>query len=141
MADEPKPSGLLPFVRHMLVCEHAEPARNNPRRANVFGIFANVIVKAGTDAFPLGLGLTVYAMISDCRRNVTARLLVTEAETEEVCYTGVPYKVSLSSDPLEVHGLIFRIAECVIPREGLYWIELEFDGVPIAEEPILVKVR
>jgi hypothetical protein len=132
---------LLPFVRHMLVCEHAEAARHNPRRANIFGVFANVVVKAQRGGFPFSLGFSLYVMLSDCRGGGTARVVVTEAESEEVRYSSVPYTVLLGSDPLQIHGLFFRVAECLIPREGLYWIEFEFDGVSIAEEPLLVNMR
>ena len=141
MADEQRPSGLLPFVRHMLVCEHAEAAAHNPRRTNIFGIFANLFLRADLGSFPCGLGFSVYVMLSDCRRSGTARILVTEAESAQICYSGVPFRVSLSADPLEVYGLVFHVSECTIPREGLYWVELEFDGVPIGLESLSVKSR
>jgi len=80
-------------------------------------------------------------MLSDCRRSGSGRIIVSEASSGEVCYDGVPFHVVLSPDPLEIYGLFFRIAECVIPRTGLYWVEFEFDGVQIGEEPILVKMR
>ena len=91
--------------------------------------------------FPCILGCTVYLMLSDCRRSGSGRIIVIEAVSGEVCYSGVPFHVSLSSDPLVTYGLIFRIAECSIARAGLYWVEFEFDGVSIGQEPILVKVR
>ena len=141
MTDEQKPSSLLPFVRHMLVCEHAEPSARNPLRTNVFGIFANAVVKGDAGSFPCSLGFSVYVMLSDCRRSGSGRVVVTEAESAGVCYNGIPFQIALSADPLEIHGLVFRIAECVIPRAGLYWIEFEFDGVSIGQEPILVKTR
>ena len=141
MADQDKPSGLLPLVRHMLVCEHAEATPSNPRRANIYALFANVVVKNVAGAFPCRIGFSVYVMLTDCRRSGTGRIVVTEASSGEVCYNGIPFQVVLSSDPLEVYGLVFRIADCVIPRAGLYWIEFEFNGVPIGQEPILVKVR
>ena len=141
MRDESKHGGLLPFVRHMLICEHAEAAKNNPRRANIYGVFANLLVSGGDAAFPCTLGFTVYVMLTDCRRSGTARILVSEAVSGDVCYKGVRFQVELSSDPLEIYGLFFRIAECVVPRAGLYLVEFEFDGVPIREEAVLVKSR
>jgi hypothetical protein len=141
MTDDSNKTGLLPFVRHMLICEHAEAAPNNARRANIYGVFANVMVKGGESAFPCRIGFTVYVMLSDCRRSGNGRIIVTEAASGEACYNGAPFQIVLSSDPLEVYGLFFRITECVIHRAGLYWVVFEFDGVSIGEEPILVKVR
>jgi hypothetical protein len=80
-------------------------------------------------------------MLSDCRKSGTARIIVTEAESGDVCYGGAPYRIELSSDPLELYGLVFRVAQCQIPRAGVYWIEFEFDGVSIGQESILVSVR
>jgi hypothetical protein len=125
----------------MLVCEHAEADPRNPRRANLYGLFANVLVKGGTETFPCSFGFTVYVMLSDCRHSGSGRVVVTEAATGEICYNGEPYEVALSSNPLEVYGLFFRIAECVVPRAGLYWVEFEFDGALIGQEPLLVKAR
>jgi hypothetical protein len=141
MADEPKTRGLLPFVRHMLVCEHAEPARHNPRRTNIFGVFSKVFLDAESGRFPCTLGFSVYVMLSDCRKSGYARIIVTEAESGEVCYSAAPFRVELSPDPLELYGLVFRISQCVIPRAGVYWIELEFDGVSIGQESIRLNVR
>jgi hypothetical protein len=141
LADENKQGRLLPFVRHMLICEHAEAAKNNPRRANIYGVFANMVVSGDEAVFPCTLGFTVYVMLTDCRRSGAARILVTEAVSGDVCYKGVRFQVNLSSDPLEIYGLFFRITECVIPRAGLYLVEFEFDGIRIGEEAILVKVR
>lgn len=141
MLESDKPSELLPYVRHMLVCEHAEPSAHNPLRTNVFGIFATAVVNSNAASFPCSFGFSVYVMLSGCRRSGRGRIVVSEAESAEVCYNGVPFQVALSADPLEIYGLVFRIAECVIPRVGLYWIEFEFDGVSIGQEPILVKLR
>ena len=125
----------------MFVCEHAEPARNNPRRANVFGVFANVILPGNEATFPWGFGFSVYAMLTECRGSGTGRIVVTEAETGELIHGGTPQHILLGIDPLEVHGVIFRIPECRLPRPGLYWIEFEFDGAVLWQEPILVAVR
>ena len=131
----------FPVVRHMLVCEHAEAASHNPRRTNVYGIFSNVFLDATSGHFPFGFGFSLFVMLSDCRRSGTARIVVTEAENADVCYGGVPFHISLQDDPLEVYNLVFRVIQCTIPRAGLYWVELEFEGVVIGQEPFLVKVR
>jgi hypothetical protein len=125
----------------MLVCEHAEPARHNRLRTNIYGVIANVFLDAEAGRFPCGFGFSVYVMLSDCRGSGTARIIATEAESGEVCYSDVPFRIELSSDPLEIFGFVFRVPQCLIPRPGVYWIELEFEGVLIGQEPILVSVR
>lgn len=135
------PNNLLPFVRHMLICEHAEPSRHNPRRADIFGLFANVVLRDGLARFPCSIGFSVYVMLTDCRQDGVGRIVVSDAESGEACYSGIPHRVLLNANPLEVHGVIFRIPECHLPRPGLYWIELEFNGTVLCQEPILLAVR
>ena len=44
-------------------------------------------------------------------------------------------------DPLEVHGAIFRVPQCMLPRPGVYWIEFEFEATVLWQEPILIVLR
>jgi hypothetical protein len=141
LKDESKPGGLLPFVRHLIVCEHAEAASHNPRRANLFGVLANVVLPGESAHFPCGFGFSVYVMLSECRGDGVGRIIVSEAESGETIHSGTPHRILVGRDPLEVHGVIFRIYECMLPRPGLYWIEFEFDGAILWQEPILVVVR
>jgi hypothetical protein len=141
MTDEQKPSGLFPFVRHMIVCEHAEPSRNNPRRANLFAVLANVILPSESASFPCGFGFSVYVMLTECRGDGIGRIVVSEGESGDIIHSGMPHRILLGTDPLEVHGVIFRIPECSLPHPGLYWVEFEFDGAVLWQEPILVVVR
>ena len=141
MADETRPGIPLPFVRHMLVCEHAEPAPHNAKRANVFGLFSNIVLRGESARFPIGMGFTVYVVLTECRGDGTVRILVSDAESGEICYRGTPHRAKLSSNPLDVHAAIFRVSECMLTHPGLYWIEFEFEGVVLRQEPIHVVVR
>ena len=118
MSDELKPSGLLPFVRHILVCEHAEAAPNNPRRANIYGVFANVIVGRGEAAFPSRIGFTVYVMLSDCRRSGSGRITVTEAASGEACYNGVPFRWSYQRTRSRFMASFFESQNALFPVRG-----------------------
>lgn len=141
MSDELKPRLPLPYVRHMLICEHAEPSQHNPRRANIFGLFSNIVVRDESIRFPCRLGFTVYVALTECRGDGTGRIVVSDPESGDVCYRGAPHRLRFSRNPLEVHAVIFRVSECILPQPGLYWIEFEFDGVVLRQEPIQVVVR
>src|SRR5437868_66455 len=105
----------------MIVCEHAETARNNPRRANIFGVFANVVLPLEKASFPCGFSFSVYVMLSECRGDGVGRIIVSDGESNETIHGGLPHRLRLSTNPLDVHGAIFRVPECPLPRPGLYW--------------------
>ena len=141
MADESRPGIPLPYVRHMLVCEHAEPSPLNPRRANIYGLFSIIVIRTDSASFPCRFGFTVYIALTECRGDGTGRIVVSDPDAGEVCYRGAPHRIRLSANPLDVHAVIFRVSECVVPRPGLYWIEFEFEGVVLRQEPIQVVAR
>ena len=141
MADESKPSGLLPLVRHMIICEDAESSASNPRRTNVLGIFTNVVIRGEVTGFPRGLGFSVYLSLTECRHGGVGRIIVFDPESGDVIYAGMPHRLALGPDPLAVHEIIIRVPHCEIHRPGLYLIEFEFDGVVLYEQSLHVVVR
>ncbi|HEX5102957.1 MAG TPA: hypothetical protein VFV87_04055 [Pirellulaceae bacterium] len=141
MAEEAKPSGLLPFVRHMIVCEHAEPSPSNPRRTNVYGIFSSIVVHGDAGAFPRSVGFSVYLSLTECRGDGEGRVIVSDAESGDMCYAGAPHDIILSTNPLAIHEVIIRIPLCELPHPGVYLIAFEFDGVVLSQESLVVVVR
>jgi hypothetical protein len=125
----------------MIVCEHAESSRTNPHRVNVFGIVRNVVVQKANASFPHNFGFEVYVALTECRGPGTARIIVSHEESGQVCYGGVPHIIPLDADLLRVQHMVFRVPQCELPGPGLYWIELEIDGVVLKQEPIIVVVR
>src|SRR5438105_2409545 len=103
MANEQKPSGLLPFVRHMVLCEHAETPPSHPRRVNIYGVLTRAVALGDATKFPRFFGFSVYVTLSECRGDGTARIIVSEADSREVCYVGPPHNLRLGRDPLAVH--------------------------------------
>ncbi len=125
----------------MIVCEHAEAAIANPHRINVFGVIRNVVVRKDEASFPRNFGFTVYVALTECRGPGTARIIVSHEETDQVCYSGLPHIIPLTSDLLQVQHMVIRVPQCELPSSGVYWIQFEFESVILRQEPILVVVR
>src|SRR5438034_1245384 len=118
MTDERRPAGLSPYVRHMLLCDDARAAPNNPRKVTVYGLLSTIDV-AG--AFPANFGFSVYLLLTEGRGDGRARIRIVNAETDQVCYQGPDYRLVFAGDPLKVYGMVIRIAQCEFPSQGLYW--------------------
>jgi hypothetical protein len=61
------------------------------------------------------------------------------ADTAEVSYFGQGHEIEFGPDPLEVHGVVFRLPFCSFPRPGLYWVEFRFNDAALARQPLLVR--
>lgn len=79
--------------------------------------------------------------MTECRGDGTGRIIVSDAESGDVCYAGMPHRIVLSANPLAVHEIIIRVPSCELPRPGIYLIEFEFEGVVLAQESLVVQVR
>jgi len=141
VTDESKPSGLLPFVRHMVLCEHAEASPNNPRKTNILGVITRAVVTGNAADFPRNFGFTVYLLLTECRGDGRARIIVSEGESQRICYAGPAHALLLGPDPLALHEVIIRVPKCQIPQLGIYLVEFEFEGVVLSQESFSVAVR
>ena len=43
------------------------------------------------------------------------------------------------ASPLRTKGVVYRLDACVIPSEGLYWVELRYNGSVLDREALLVE--
>jgi hypothetical protein len=141
MANEKKPSGLLPFVRHMVLCEHAESQPDNPRRVNIYGVLTRAVALGDPSQFPRHFGFSVYMTLTECRHGGASRIVVSHADSHEVCYASQPQIMSFGIDPLAIHDIVIRVPSCKIPRPGVYLVEFEFDGVVLAQESFALVTR
>jgi hypothetical protein len=50
-----------------------------------------------------------------------------------------PRMLFLSTDPLEVVGITFRLRNCLYPEPGLYWVQFWYNGQMISQQPLMLR--
>jgi hypothetical protein len=132
-------AGLLPVVRHLLVCEDLiyDPAK--PRSLTIKNLLGK-IRSVSHPPYPLRYSqLCVYAQLTECRGTGEARLRIVETDTNILIYETPKLKVSFGNDPLKKHGLPFRIHDLLFPSAGLYLVEFWYNDVWLGEETFLLE--
>jgi hypothetical protein len=128
-----------PIVRHMLLCDDAQPDPGSPRKVNVCGL-VSIIQPEPDIPFPLSHPeLCVYLQVTGGRGAGQGRIVAVRADTDQVVFASAAHPITFGPDPLAVLGIVFRIQDCVFPEPGLYWIQFRFNGKTIAYQPLLVK--
>ena len=77
--------------------------------------------------------------IAGCRGAGQGWVEICHAESDQVVHRSRTLKLAFSSDPLVVQGLSIRIRDCSLPRPGLYDVQFWYNGVMVAQQPILAK--
>jgi hypothetical protein len=132
-------AGLLPVVRHLLVCEDLVYNPTKRQSVSLKNLLGN-IRPMSHPPYPLRYPqLCVYVQLSECRGDGEARLRVEEADTNTLIYQTPKIKISLGNDPLKKHGLPFRIRDLLFPSAGLYSVEFWYNDVWLGEETLLLE--
>ncbi|MFO0848036.1 MAG: hypothetical protein U0871_05700 [Gemmataceae bacterium] len=129
---------MTPFIRHMLLCDDVRPDPTRPRKVVIYGLVSTVRPTA-SGSYPLTTPLCVYLAMTSGRGHGTAQITVAAADTGERVYSGVPRDLAFDPDPLKVLGVVFRIPACTLPRPGLYWVELRYNGAVLAHQPLTAE--
>lgn len=128
---------MYPVVRQLLVCEDVRARPGSPNKVDVLGLMSAAGVSRG--AFPIRLMLTVYTVLTSGRGTGEARIVVPAADTDEEVYQSPAYSISFPPDPLRSRGVTFRVSACPFPEPGLYFVELRYNGVALAQVPFEVR--
>ena len=128
-----------PFVRHMLLCDHAQSHPGNSRKVNIFGLLHGIRSDGELSSFPLNHSFTVYLALTEGRGDGQMQIAVTLADTGKVVYESPAYSVEFDNDPLRVFGVIIHVTTCSFPHSGLYFVEFRYNGHVLARQPVEVK--
>jgi len=117
-------ANLPPFVRHMLLCEEVSRDPENPNRVNLYGL-TSTIRSTSNPPFPLlHPVLCVYLVLTGVRGVGEGQVVVVAADTDQPVFASQRHQLAFTlANPLDGHAAVFRIHDCVFPREGLYWVE------------------
>jgi hypothetical protein len=132
-------ASISPFVRHMLICDDARESPSDPRTINIYGLISQVRPTTNPPVYPLTVSFGVYLALTDGRGTGQGQIIVLNSDSGRIVYTGQSHQISFGSDPLMVHGVLFRISSCSFPESGLYWVEFRYNSQMIAREPLLVR--
>ena len=130
---------MRPVVRYMLVCEDWEADPGRELRLSVFGLVTNLI-SGDEPPFPMTHPqLCILLVLTECYRPGQFQIVCVSEEHGGRVFANPERVVNLPADPLRVHGVSFRIRDCVFPGPGFYSIQLLHDGVLVEERPIHVR--
>jgi hypothetical protein len=132
-------AGLLPIVRHMLVCEDIPVDPANPQRVTIVNPLSSVRSQS-QPPFPLRLRkLCVYVQLTECRGAAEVRLQIEPEDTQTAIFRTVSRRASFGNNPLQVFHMSLRIPGCTFPSAGLYWVQLCYNNMVIFQEPLRVE--
>jgi len=132
-------SSLVPFVRHMLLCDDVRRSPSDPRKVHVYGLFGDVRPTTSEAGYPLTVSFSIYLALTEGRGSGEGRIAISSADTGRLVYLGQPHRIEFGPDPLKVQGVIFRITSCSLPESGLYWVEFRYNNKTIAREPLRAR--
>jgi hypothetical protein len=130
---------VVPVVRYLIACEDIQTNPATPRKATLTNLIS-AIRSLQRPSFPLLYReLCVFVQMTECRGAADVRLSIAHADTNELVYPGRVWRASLPPDPLEVAGLPFRIRNVLFTKAGLYWIQFWYNGIVVAQQPIVLR--
>lgn len=128
---------LPPVVRYLVLCQDLLIDPHNAKNVSLVNLI-HAMRSTLTPPFPFAAEFCAFAALANCRGKGTFDLNVVDADTRVTIHQHPPKKVDFGADPLHVYGLPIRI-HCVFPDDGLYWVELLYNGEVVAQQNLLVE--
>ncbi len=131
-------SGIPPVVRHLLLCHSVRRNPDHPLAVDIVGVFSE-LRSSDDPPFPFHApAFGVYVQVANGRGGGECLLRVRYTDTGAVVYE-TSRAMTFPLNPLAVRALFFSLENCVFPRPGLYSIQLRFENILLAQEPLLVR--
>ena len=128
-----------PVVRLMLLCDDVRPDPDNPSKINALGL-VSTIHSFGEAAFPFRHPqLCVYLQLTGGRGTGEGRIVVVHADSDQTVLRAPLHTLKFGTDPLKVHGVLFRLLGCVFPEPDYYFFEFWYNDKAIARQPLFVR--
>jgi len=129
-------AGLLPVVRHLIVCEDIPAGTPRISLINLLGTLRS----SSQPPFPFRYPkFYVYARLTEGRGVGEVRLEIEETDTQKVIYKSGSRRYNFGNDPLKVFNISFRVRDCVFPAAGLYSVQLCYNDIVSFQEPLKVE--
>jgi hypothetical protein len=132
-------SSIRPVVRYLILCQDVVVDPTNPLQVTLINL-VTTIRSLSEPAFPvIRPQFCAFIQMTECRGAGDLRVEIVHADTGATVFRTKTQNVAFGSDPLEVVGLTFRIRNCLFPSAGLYWVQLWYNNVVLAQQAVVVR--
>jgi hypothetical protein len=129
----------LPVVRHLLLCRDVQSDAQEPYQLDVMGFTGRLRVPANATGQVAVARLCALAMLTEVRHAGLVQIGLFLADTGKVAYLGRQHRVVAGSSPLALLPVLIRLPSFFLPHAGLYMVEFRYNGIGIAQEPLIVR--
>ncbi len=130
---------LLPFVRHMILCQDWGVDDRASLLINVRGLLTS-IRSVEHPAYPLEYEeVCVLIFLTECRGTAEVLLACIDEESERVIYKSERHEIQIGHDPLAVIIFPFRVRGVRFSHPGVYRFELWYNGDALAEQTLRLR--
>ena len=133
------PVELHSVIRYLIVCEDIIHLGGASDRVSLINLISAIIPSVESPYPYLMPEFCVYAQATECRVSGEVVLEIVQEDTEDVVLVMPPGILPAQPSPLHVVGLRWRIRGCTFPESGLYGVRLRYNGICLAEQPLLLR--
>jgi len=131
--------GIMPVVRHMILCDHWEFDDANQNRVNIFGLMSYLFPTEFPPYPAVKEKLCVFLALTEVRgRGRTHIRCVFEASGQTVFRTA-EREIEAGGDPLAIDLVAFHIHGCPFPEPGIYSIQFWYNDEMVHECPLRLR--
>jgi len=128
-----------PIVRQMIVCDDMMSEIDSPSKLNAHGL-AHAISPQSGDRYPLKHPqLSAFLLITGGVGSGLARVVVRSEESGLETFASSAHEIENPTERNRVEGYLFRVTDCVFDKPGFYWVEFEYEGMTLAQQPLLLR--
>jgi hypothetical protein len=101
------------------------------------------LITPGTEPpYPFWLDqMCVFLILTEGRGTGACQLKLVFEETGQVVWETSPQPIAFGSDPLALHGIIFRDRQVPFPSPGMYAVQFWYNDQLLAQQPVRARER
>lgn len=123
----------------MLLCDEIVADPIQPNKFELRGLIHAIRLKEPIRLPAVIDQLCVLLYLTGGRGVGNLQIVGLEADTDREVFVSLHYRIEYPPDPLELVTRSFRLRQCIVPRPGLYWIQLKHNGRTLTEQPLTVR--
>ena len=81
----------------------------------------------------------MFLRLANGRGRGEGRIVFVDYDTGRAFAASRPQQYDFGQDPLHTYGSVFTILDCKFSHPGYYLVEFRYNGVILAEQPLLVE--
>lgn len=125
-----------PIVRYMVLCEDMII---QAKQISLIHLILNIRSRSAPRYPLLHEELCVFVVVAEATGSGTVGIDVLLLDTRNIVFATKRRLLQFGSDPLQAHGIPFRVKNCLFPEKGLYLVQFHFDGHVLAEQELYLR--